>query len=315
MDLDFYSSHSLFTDPGTHSKLLDGLPTALPELIAVVQGVLLHRIVADYLQVQLSPAQRSEQFLRTIGQRLGRLAEVSAGALVHPRPPSEHQVGVCRDFALLLVALLRHQGWPARMRVGFAKYLAPDTPFFIDHWISEVWDAAEGRWRLVDPQIDDVQRREFRITVDTTNLRKGVDFVPAGEAWLRCREGLAQSPLFRFNGHFKGLPCIRSNLLHDFQALNKVELSPWDAWDRLSRPETQLTVEDKALLDRIAGLSLDPDERFDELRSFYDDLPRTGEIEVRLVTLGIGAQPPRLARAGDLRPSDGDLLAALFIVR
>ncbi len=310
MELDFFRTHSPFTDPGSHAALFDGLPSNLPELMAVVQGVLLHRIVADYLQIPLSPAQRSEQRLRTIEQRMGRLVEVSAGPLVIPRPPGEHQVGICRDFALLLVALLRHQGCPARMRVGFAKYLGPDTPFFIDHWISEVWDATEGRWRLVDPQIDAVQRGEFHITVDTSDLRRGIDFVLAGDAWLRCREGLAQSSLFRFNGHYKGLPCIRNNLLHDFQSLNKVELSPWDAWDRLSRPETQLTVEEKALLDRIASLTLDADERLVELRSVHEELPRTREIEAKLLTLGIGATFHNAASSADLRPSDSAMLAA-----
>jgi excinuclease ABC subunit A len=310
MDLDYYSSHSSFTDPGKQADLFNDLPSALEELIEVVQGLLIHRSVVEHYGVQLTPSQRSEQYLRTIEHRLGRLAEVSAGPLTLARPPAERQVGCCRDFALLLVAMLRAQGRPARMRVGFASYLAPGTPYFSDHWVTEVWDVAEARWVLVDAQIDEIQRRDFHITVDTTDLVSGTDFTPAGPIWQRCRQGEAQSILYRFNGHWKGFPCIRNNLLNDFQAMNKVELTPWDCFDQLSqRSEAQLTVEDKALLDRIAALTGN-DERFEEMQSLYDALPRTREIDAKLLTLGIGALR-RLVSPGDLRPSPAGMIAAL----
>jgi excinuclease ABC subunit A len=280
-------------------------------LAAVVQGVLIHKLEVDLYHLQLSPVQTREQYLRTVQQRLAGLAALNRQPLGTARPPAERQVGACRDFAVLFVSLLRHQGIPARMRVGFAKYLDPDGPFFCDHWIAEFWDAAQQRWVLADPQIDDVQREGYGITANTLDLRRNLDFVLAGSAWQQCRQGRAKSTLFRYNGHFKGLPCIRAELLHDFDALHKIEMTTFEAWDQLStKPEAQLTVEDKILLDQIARLTLAPDDLAEDMHTLYESLPRTREIEARMELLGLGR--PAVQRQPDLNtPSGSEKLAAL----
>jgi excinuclease ABC subunit A len=288
MDISNYTSHSPFTDPGEYADLYRDLPDDLPDLIAVLQGVLIHKLVVDFYQVQLSPVQRAEQRLRSMQQRLQRLVELNYTSLLQPLPPQERQVGVCRDFAVFLVSLLRHKGIPARMRVGFAAYLDPSGTYRYDHWITEYWDAAHEHWRLVDPQIDDIQRQHLKITANTLNLKPGKDFYLAGQAWQLCRQGKDRSLLFRFNGHWKGMPCIRGNLMHDFRALNKVELTPFDVWDSLStRAETQLSIEDKATLDQVAELTLAPDERLAEIEALHASLPGTQEVESRLRLLGL----------------------------
>lgn len=72
-------------------------------------------------------------------------------------PPAERAVtgrvlGCCRDHTVLFLAIARHHGIPARARYGFADYLIPG--WWLDHMIPEVWDAAEGRWRLVEPEFE-----------------------------------------------------------------------------------------------------------------------------------------------------------------
>ncbi len=54
----------------------------------------------------------------------------------------------------MLCGLFRHQGRPARVRCGFAFYYEPGSNFGADHWVTEVWDFAESRWRLVDAEVD-----------------------------------------------------------------------------------------------------------------------------------------------------------------
>jgi hypothetical protein len=49
-------------------------------------------------------------------------------------------VGVCRPFAVLLVAMVRAKGVPARARFGFGAYFASSR--FEDHRVCEYWDAA-----------------------------------------------------------------------------------------------------------------------------------------------------------------------------
>jgi transglutaminase-like putative cysteine protease len=52
------------------------------------------------------------------------------------RPPQKRLVGVCHHPMLLLVAMLRAQGVPARARSGFGSYFNPG--FFEDHWSANI---------------------------------------------------------------------------------------------------------------------------------------------------------------------------------
>jgi len=225
----------------------------------VLQGVLIHKLVVDFYQVQLSPVQRAEQRLCSMQQRLQRLVELNYTSLLQPLPPQERQVGVCRDFAVFLVSLLRHKGIPARMRVGFAAYLDPSGTYRYDHWITEYWDAAHEQWRLVDPQIDDIQRQHLKITANTLNLRGGKDFYLAGQAWQLCRQGKDRSLLFRFNGHWKGMPCIRGN--HDEMAAGDLALLGINrqAFDAMTWTRGQLDAERRAWLGGLPLLHEEPD--------------------------------------------------------
>ncbi len=124
------------------------------------------------------------------------------------------------------------------------------------------------------------------LACDFTDLRPDHDFYVAGSAWRLARVGKISPTYFRYSERWKGFPCIRGNLLHDFQALNKLELRIFDYFDDLHRkPEHQMTVEDKALLDRIAELTVRPDEQFEDLRALFEELPRTQQI---LAQLGLG---------------------------
>ncbi|HBX71116.1 MAG TPA: hypothetical protein DEH25_17495, partial [Chloroflexi bacterium] len=118
--LDFYRQHSRITDPGEYATLYDNLPDGLHELIAIIQGQMIHRLAADKFGVTLTSESRGEQRLRTMQQRLACITELDPNPLTIARKPKEKQVGLCRDFAVFLVSLLRHKGIPARMRVGFA---------------------------------------------------------------------------------------------------------------------------------------------------------------------------------------------------
>jgi len=308
--LTYYASQSPLSDPGPYAHLFDALPYHPADLAATVQGLLIHKYTASCYHINLTSIQRSEQRLRTVRQRLERMLEIDSAPLSQARPAELRQVGVCRDFALLHVSMLRHRHIPARMRVGFATYLDPEAVFHIDHWISEYWDAEGKRWVLFDPQIDDPQRQMFHIKRDVHDLVRDQDFFPAGSAWQRCRAGQDKPLLFRFNGHWKGMPCIRGNLLHDFQALNKTELGVFDYWDELgTKSDDQLAIEEKTLLDRIASLTFQPEGTFTEMRSLYDELPRTRRIEAHLQRLGIMEGPP--VDPQTLRSSDAGCLASL----
>jgi len=109
--------------------------------------------------------------------------------LTKTRELPERMVGVCRHYAVLYAALLRHHGVPARARAGFARYLGPGWG---DHWITERWD---GRWVRDDAQIGAVARTKLELRFDPADMPPG-EFLTGAEAWLRCRAGEADPEAF-----------------------------------------------------------------------------------------------------------------------
>ena len=110
---------------------------------------------ADRYGLELDEARQSEVQIRPLSAKLERIAELDPRPLTEPRDPDKRLVGNCRDFTLLLVGLLRHQGVPARARCGFGRYFEPGH--YEDHWVGEYWNAAQGRWVLTDAQMDALQ--------------------------------------------------------------------------------------------------------------------------------------------------------------
>ena len=140
------------------------------------------------------------------------------------------------------------------------------------------------------------------------DLKPDQDFYLAGSAWRMARRGSVRPDIFRYSGRWKGFPNIRGNLLHDFQALNRLELGLFDYWDELhGKPESQMTIDDKTLLDRIANLTIQPDENFEEITGLFQEMPRTKRIYAKLSMLGVIEQS-QLASPEDIQGSEMDRL-------
>jgi hypothetical protein len=197
---------------------------------------------------------------------LNRLLAYDSRPLSTARSPDARLVGVCRHFAVLLVAMLRAQGVPARARCGFGTYFKPG--YFYDHWVCEYWNAAAARWILVDAQIDEVQRTELKFDFDTLDVPHD-RFVIAGDAWAHCRAGKADPAKFGIFDLY-GLWFVAGNLVRDIAALNNMEMLPWDVWGAMMRPDEPLRDDQRALFDRLAVLGQAPDAAFAELRTLYE---------------------------------------------
>jgi hypothetical protein len=179
------------------------------------------------------------------------------------------QVGNCRDFSLLLTAILRQQGIPARARCGFGKYFLPEH--FEDHWVCEYWNADKNRWILVDSQLDALQVEILDILFDPLDVPSN-QFITGGQAWLMCREGIANPDQFGiFDMH--GWWFIWGNVIRDFLALNKIEILPWDwGWGFLTNNLNDPVPLDTELpkYDDLAGISANPEMRFQEFRLLFN---------------------------------------------
>lgn len=264
---DYYTRQGRMTDAGALDALLTDAPSDIPGMVAFIQNVLLHMHWAGAYGVQLTPERRDESNLRSLKDMLASIKRQDDRPLSVPRTPEQHGVGVCRHFSVFGVALFRRAGIPARARVGFGAYFNAGT--FEDHWVVEYWNGSA--WQLLDAQIDAVQRSKLHLAFDTLNVPRN-QFIIAGDAWQQCRSQRAQAKNF---GIFdlRGLWFIAGNVLRDLASLNHEEMLPWDVWGPMIMSDDLLTPDKLALFDRLAGLTLEPDKNFAELRALYDNDP------------------------------------------
>ena len=263
---DWYRAPGMMTDPGPHASLFEDLPRGVAGVCEVVQGLLLHAHWAESYGYKPPPERLGEVQVRPVAGMLRSMLAVDARPLASPRPLERRMLGNCRDFTTLGVAMLRHQRVPARARCGFGAYFQPGS--FEDHWVVEYWSEAQGRWVLVDAQIDRFQREALRLPFDPLDVPRD-QFVVAGQAWRSCRTGERDPERFGiFDMH--GMWFICANLLRDLAALNRLELLPWDFWGLLETEYGDYGDVELSLLDRIASLTTGGDAAFDELRALYD---------------------------------------------
>ena len=153
--LHYYATHSPITDPGEYEYLFDGLPDDVPQLVKIVQGLILHYGWTKHYGVKFSLERFNQDvFLRMVSKQLRRIIELSEAPLTEERPPEKRLQGCCREFTILLTAILRHKGILARARCGFATYFRPDH--YEDHWVCQYWKAGENRWVSADAQLDKI---------------------------------------------------------------------------------------------------------------------------------------------------------------
>ena len=264
MNLAPFRSPVALSDAGLWALQFAALPDDVTGLAKVLQGLLIHEHMPEVYGITLSERQRGEPHVRGAGEILERVAVHDSRPLTHPRPPGERFAGCCRHYALLLVAMLRSKGIAARARCGFGAYFAKHR--FVDHWVTEYFDAAQRRWILADTQIDDRQRALFGIDFDTLDVPRE-KFLVAGDAWRLCRDGRADPQAFGVLD-MAGLWFIASNVIRDVAALNNREMLPWDVWGGMTLVDSEI---DPDFIDRLARLTHEPDRHRGELRTAYDD--------------------------------------------
>lgn len=261
----WYAAQSPVSDPGPAAGALEGLPTDLVALRRLAsQLVVDYRAEGELSEHGIEAGRLAEIDTRYAAEMLARLVELQP-SLAAPRPPDRRLVGCCRDFALLLVSMARHAGLPARVRVGFASYLLDG--WYLDHVVAEVYDSAEGRWRLVDAQAPDGFQPSDGSPFDLLDVPRQ-RFLTGPTAWLEARAGVREVERFVVDPSLevldtRGWACLRHNLVHDLAALSKTEMLAWDSWGLLEGPlpedHTSLAARrELEELDHLARLLADP---------------------------------------------------------
>jgi len=257
----WYGTQSRVTDPGPFAGRLDAVPPDLAAMQAIARQLVFHyRAGGDYAENGIDPGRIAEIDTRYADAMLARLAELAGPPLTAGRPARQRLVGCCRDFTVLFLAIARHQGVPARARVGFAGYFVPG--WFVDHVVAEVWDAGQQRWRLVDPELADGHTGGSDPSpVDPLDVPAS-RFLTGPRAWRACRACEADPERFAVDPDLKvpgtrGWPYLRHNLVHDLAALTKREMLLWDEWG-LADLDAEPSPDQLALLDGLAAATSSP---------------------------------------------------------
>jgi len=265
--LQYFASPGLFTSPGIYNNLLDHLPSDIALLRDVVQGLMIHIFWAEQYGVRLSEQRKDEVQLRSLTRKLERILELDQHPITDARPLEKRLVGNCRDFSVLLTAMLQHQGVPARARCGFGRYFIPNH--YEDHWVCEYWITGQNRWVFVDAQLDRLQCEKLSIQFDPLDVPRD-QFIVGGKAWQMCRSHQADPQAFGiFDMH--GLWFVRGDFVRDVASLNKMELLPWDGWGLIEAQDADLSSDDLAFLDQVAELTSRDVPEFDKVRTLYEN--------------------------------------------
>lgn len=261
MNLERFKKFSRYTDPSEFRHLYDGLPSSPEGISDVVHAQLIHPVAVRILGIELTEEQKNdERNCPSMKKILGKLQERAPIGLSLDRRPEQRVVNNCRGHALFMASVLKSQGISARLRCGFAPYLSFD--FSCDHTVLEAWIG--GRWRLMDADATDefVMSRGYDFSV--YDMPHGVfDF--GWEAWLRVRRGVDPMERYGIPGGVSGWPFLHTALIRDMLALFRQEIQVLECPPFKDIPEGGIN----AILDRIAELMSDPDEKWDELEEYY----------------------------------------------
>ncbi|SEO18012.1 transglutaminase-like domain-containing protein [Actinacidiphila rubida] len=248
----FYTAQSTFSDPGEMAGLFADLPRDVGELGRIVRELMIHRVEPGFWDVPVDEQRMHDDAeTRYVDDILRLITSRSGEPLSCPRPYGERFVGICRDFTLLHVSMLRHVGVPARLRSGFADYFGTDG-FHYDHVVTEYWDDRRG-WLLADAQILEPVR--YPMDFDPLDIPRD-RFLMAGRAWRAIRSGAADPATFGLppaGSALTGLGFVAGNIRLDVAALNKVETLLWDVWGS-SASETAVEEAGRAIADDLLAL-------------------------------------------------------------
>lgn len=255
-----YARQSRWSDPGPHAARLDALPANPALLPAALNGLLLHPVSAASSGTPIPDAAQADKQVRRVEDLITLLLGRDGAPLDQRRAEGQRAFVTCRHFALFAASVLRRNGIPARLRVGFASYFTPG--FHEDHWVCEHHDGTTDGWKLLDAELDPPGLERFRVAFDPADVPRGTAFVPASAMWQMVRHGSIDAEVVGVSAiGVRGAWFVAASLLRDLAALAVDEMLPWDYWGaaRTFGPQTGVPLEWTDRLDQLAeALTAEP---------------------------------------------------------
>ena len=257
----YYTQQSFMSDPGRYQHYFADLPDDPAFLCEWIRGLMLHFLDHE----NISEKRLAELNIRRVEDMFEQILHLNNEALTIPRMTENKLIGCCRDFSLLLCAVLRHKKIPARLRFGFTTFHLPN--FHHDQVLLEYWHEDKQAWCFADVRMNEryIKKHQLDSQITSHDIPREW-FFTAGQAWQLCRTG-AKNPLQFGSGverRYSGWNFIRNKMIQDLAALNLVEVLPWDCWGVMLQ-----SIDDFALLDDLAALITDEKINVAEINQFF----------------------------------------------
>lgn len=260
--LSYFATQSPITDPGAYGEQIAAMPKDAAALCEAIQGLYLN--YKTWYQFKAGTEQILQSNDHYVRVMLRNVLDKDKAPLTQVRADGERVYASAADYVNLFCAAARTNGTPARARFGFKLSSAADSvkygrigyekdyagDFYVCYEIAEYWNGSA--W----------------VQADAAGMLNGCKFIPAAEAWQSWRKGEVCACAFH-NEPSDGAEALRSCLMLDLAAVNKVELLGWDRYGWMLIPVNYMSGRAYAALDEAAGLLADVDANLEALQAVY----------------------------------------------
>ena len=277
--LEHYKKTGSFTYAGCYQEYFRSLPDDPAVLGRLICGQVIHRVTLKegntnanetllYGDMDRYPWYRmrcEDDVFLTAAAMTAELFRLDERGFRADRNVEHKLVVTCRYVSVLMSAILKAKGIPARCRAGFAPYFKEGVS--MDHWINQYYSEKEKRWITFDA--DGFYEENGMLLSQYDMPESSFDWV--AEAYLSVRSGKTDGKQYVYADNLGtcSLPALIRYLIYDFHALMNQELTytflPAYLEGRLDR----LTEVELQEFDRLARWMLEPDRYFEELCTIW----------------------------------------------
>jgi len=282
--LDFYRQTSTYTYLGLYKDFAKNLTNDIKELCLLQRKQIIHPVVyndnkirsfsdtfwGDMTKVPVTRLRYEDDLFPTASSMLIELLRKNPKYTVD-REAKDKIHTTCRSQAILLSAILKAKGVPARARSGYAPYIKYNGISF-DHWITEYYDSAQNKWILVDA---DMCCHEVKFNVYDMPRNS---FIFGAEAYLGYRKGTIKKAELYYAGydyekradHIN--EAILRGLFYDFHCLMNDEIIFLHLPSYIYDSKFDLTEDEFKELDILAELMLEPNDNYNKLLDIWNNI-------------------------------------------
>lgn len=278
--LEHYRKTGTYTYAGAYGDYFRSLPDDIPTLGRLICSQVIHRVTLMegntnanagllYGDMNRYPWYRmrcEDDVLLTAPAMTAELFRMDGRGFVRNRRVEDKIVVTCRYVSVLMSAILKAKGIPARCRAGFAPYFREGVS--MDHWINQYYSQEESRWITFDA---DGFYEEGGMPLSQYDMPSD-SFDWVARAYLSVRRGETDGKQYLYADRLgtRSLPALIRYLIYDFHALMNQELTYTFLPSWLDGRLDRLTEEELRELDRLAGWLSEPDQYFRELCAFWE---------------------------------------------